>query len=125
MASMADATAFCTFSAGDGVAELHRQVQIQRQCRARHIDLHALGTFVGVFLVVHQIGDAAAKVGHHAGNALHLTNGADGDGCNDLLGDVDAAVLLRQGHIFLALAHGIFSLSVLGNQARLSPYITG
>ena len=90
---------------GDGVAVLHRQIDVQHQGGAGHVDLHTLGALLGVLLVVDQVRDAAAHGSHHAGHALHIPDGAHGDGGNHFLGNVDAPVLLRQRHILFALAH--------------------
>ena len=96
---------------GNGDAVLHHHIQVQRYRVAGHVDPYAPGALLGA-LFVHQIGDAAAHAGHHAGDALHFPDGPHGDGGDDLLRDMDAAALLRQGQVIPVLTHhAIRSLS--------------
>ena len=90
---------------GDGVTVRHRQVDVQHQTGLGHFDLHALGVFLSALLIRHQIRDAGAQIPHHAGNAVHLPDGPHRDGGDDLLGNVDAPLLVGKRHITLIFSH--------------------
>ncbi|MPM81868.1 hypothetical protein SDC9_128925 [bioreactor metagenome] len=107
---------------GNGVSVCHRQVYIQRQCRAGHVDLYAAGPLLGIFLI-HQVGHAAAHTAHHPRHTLDVPDGSHRDGGDDFLSDIDTAVFLRQGHVFPALAHGIHAPSRRPAQSRAPSFV--
>ena len=83
----------------------HRQVDIQHQTGLGHFDLYALGVLLSTLLIGHQIRNAGTQIPHHAGNAFHLPDGAHRDGGDDLLGNVDASLLVGKRHITLIFSH--------------------